>query len=83
MRNGSAGVGGVLAQIAFWLLVIRGVIGGELGMWRAATFVVLWFAGYLGFPRIGAFGGLFVASYVAVLDIVLVFIVFKGDVKLS
>ena len=39
--------------------------------------------GYIALPRISWLGGFLVTSYVAVLDIVLVFIVFKGDVRLS
>jgi len=45
--------------------------------------VVFWLAGYIGLPRISYWTGPFVTSWVAVLDIVLVFIVFKGDVRLT
>jgi hypothetical protein len=80
---GSSGIGAIVAQIAFWLILIRGAVGGELGLTRAATLIGLWAAGCLGLPHVSTFGSLFVPSYVAVLDIVLVFIVFKGDVRLS
>jgi hypothetical protein len=36
-----------------------------------------------GLPRISFAAGPFVTPYVAVLDIALVFIVFKGDVRMS
>ena len=49
----------------------------------AAIFVVFWLAGYIGLPRISHWTWPFVASWVAVLDIVLVFIVFKGDVRIT
>ena len=64
-------------------MVGLGVFTGSLSNKRAAVFVALWMIGYLGLPRISWSTGLFVTSYVAILDIVLVFVVFKGDVRLS
>jgi hypothetical protein len=49
----------------------------------AVIFVALWLAGCLALPRIAWWTSPFVTSWVAVLDIVLVFVVFKGDVRLS
>lgn len=40
-------------------------------------------AGYFGLPQVSWFAGSFVTSYVAVLDIIRVFMVFKGDVRLT
>ena len=72
-----------LAQPAFWVLIVVGVNVEALSRRAAATFVALWLAGYLGLPRIAWWTASFVTSWVAALDIVLVFIVFKGDVRLS
>ena len=80
---GSQAAAAWIAQLAFWVILALGIGSGELNRKRAALFVALWVAGYIGLPRISWFAGLFVTSYVAVLDIVLVFIVFKGDVRVT
>jgi hypothetical protein len=76
-------VGAWIAQLAFWVLLIRGVGYGELSRKSAAIFVALWLIGYAGLPRLSALSGMFITPYVAVLDIVLVFVVLKGDVRLT
>jgi hypothetical protein len=80
---GSPVVGAAIAQLVFWLLLIRGVFGGELRIRGALTCVGLWVAGYLRLPRLSPEGALFVTSWVAVLDIALVFVLFRGDVRLT
>jgi hypothetical protein len=55
---------------------------GELGIKGAAIFVTVWLAAYIGLPLV-SFGSLFLTPLVAVLDVVLVFLVLKGDVRLS
>jgi hypothetical protein len=80
---GSQAVAAWVAQLAFWVPLTLGIMYGELSRRRAAIVVVLWLLGYLILPRISPFSELFFTSYVAVLDIVLVFIVFKGDVRLT
>ena len=79
---GSPLIGAVVAQLAFWALLVLGTAYGALKKLGAAVFLLLWLAGYLGLPRIAWWTGPLVASWVAVLDIVLVFTVFKGDVRL-
>ena len=69
---------GLLAQVAFWVLLLFGV--AEIGLRRVALFVMLWGIGYL-VSRSFMVGSLLFTSYVAVLDIVLVLLVFKGDVR--
>jgi hypothetical protein len=76
---GSAGVAGWIAQIAFVVLVIVG--WDDLGVKGRVTFVALWVAGWQGLPYV-AYGELFFTPFVAILDIALVFVVFKGDVTL-
>ena len=76
---GSAVIASWIAHGAFWILLALGTT--ELRRRTAAVFVALWLIGYVAFGRLGV-GGFFV-SYVAVLDIALVFIVYKGDVRLT
>lgn len=79
---GSQAVGGWVAQIVFWILIPYGVVSQAIGRLTAAGFLVTWAAGYLALPRIAWWTGALVTPYVARLDIALVFLVFKGDVKL-
>lgn len=79
----SVGVAGWIAQIAFWAILLLGVTFGELGRRSLSVFLVLWTFGFFGLPRLSSDAAPFVTPYVAVLDIALVFMVFKGDVRLS
>lgn len=79
---GSQAVGAWIAQVAFWVLILVGLGYGELARKRAAIFLALWLAGYIGL-RFVSYGGLFMTPYVALLDLVLVFMVVKGDVRLG
>ena len=83
MMAGSPVVGGIIAQLAFWTLLLRGFFGGELTWSTAGGFVALWAAAEVGLPHVARLGGLFITPAVAILDIALVFIVFKGDVRLN
>jgi hypothetical protein len=79
---GSSGIAAWIAQIAFWALIFLGLGSGELRIHIAAVFVALWVAAYAGLSFV-PFGGLFLTPCLAVLDVVLVFLIFKGDVRLS
>jgi hypothetical protein len=76
-------LGAVVAHVAFWVLLGLGLAYGEFGTRGAAAMIGLWIAGFLGLPRIAWWTASLVTSWVAVLDIVLVFTVFKGDVRLG
>jgi hypothetical protein len=78
----SSGVAGWIAQILFWALILLGVGSGELGIRGAAIFVTIWLAAYIGLPLLFP-GSPLLTPCVAVLDVVLVFLVLKGDVRLS
>ncbi len=65
----------------FWVLLAIGWVRGDVRAGVGAVFVLLWLAGYFG-SRYVLHGFLF-APYVAVLDVALVFVVFKGDVRLT
>jgi hypothetical protein len=72
-----------IAEAAFVVLLALGAVSGELSRARFVMFVVLWILGYFGLPILSPLGGSFVTSYVAILDIALVFIILKGDVRIS
>ena len=80
---GSVGVAAWIAHAVFWGLLFYGSAWGQLNRKRILIFVLLWLAGRVGFPYIpySPAAALF-ASFVAALDIALVFTIFKGDVRL-
>jgi hypothetical protein len=73
---------GLIAQVAFWVMLGIGAAFGEIGWRGVCGFVLLWVGGVFGLPHLSPTAGSLVSSYIAVLDIVLVFVVFKGDVRL-
>ena len=56
-------------------------IRGDLGPKGVGVFLLIWLAGFVGLRAV--FYGMLFSPFVAVLDIALVFVVFKGDVRLS
>lgn len=76
-------VGGLIAQLTFWTILALGLAFGEIGRRGLVTFVIVWCCGVFGLPRLGPTAALFVTPYIAVVDVVLVFAVFRGDVRLS
>jgi hypothetical protein len=76
---GAAGIAAWVALAAFWVLIVVG--RDELGPKGIVLFVVLFFAGFLGRGFV-PYGASLFTSYLALLDIVLVLLVFKGDVTL-
>ena len=78
---GSDSIAALVAQVAFWTLLIAGLVSGELDRRRGVIFAVLWALGRFGLPYL-PYGDALVTTYVAILDIALVFLVFHGDVRL-
>jgi uncharacterized sodium:solute symporter family permease YidK len=78
---GSAGAARLVAHMAFFCLLLLGWFSDELSRRAAAVMVGLWVAGYVGSAYVPQ-GDMILTSYVAILDIVLVLLVFKGDVRL-
>jgi hypothetical protein len=78
----SAGIGALIAHAAFWVLLAYGWWMDELGARGIALSVGAWVAGYFGVTMIPQGADMFF-SYVALLDVVLVFVIFKGDVRLT
>lgn len=78
----SSGIAALMAHFAFWLLLPYGWFWEELSGRGVVLFLALWAAGFYGLPFVPYGDGVF-SSYVAILDIALVFMIFKGDVKLT
>jgi hypothetical protein len=81
---GSPAVAAAIAHLAFWGLAVYGWTCGALSAARIIVLLLLWLAGCLGLPYVPyePARGMF-SSFVAVLDIALVFLIFKGDVRLT
>ena len=81
---GSPAVAAMIAHGAFWGLSAFGLVTGTLSARRAIAILLLWVAGATGLPYASWVPArAMFPSYVAVLDISLVFIIFKGDVRLT
>jgi hypothetical protein len=80
-QMGSIAVAGWIAYVAFWLLLVYGWAVDELHTPTIAIFLILWIAARFGLPYLDA--GAFFITAVAVLDIALVFLIFKGDIPLT
>jgi len=78
---GSIMVAGWIAFIAFWFLLVYGWAADQLYPPTITVFLVLWLTARFGLPYLHADD--FFISYVAILDIALVFIIFKADVPLT
>jgi hypothetical protein len=64
-------------------LLALGAYFGELKRKWLAAFLALWAAGFFGLPRLLPYGGWYVTTWIAALDIALVPLVFKKDIRLS
>ena len=78
---GSAAVAAFIAHAAFWALLIGGFAFGELRVRGLVIFTALWLAGRFLLPSLSAYD--LSTSFVACLDIALVLVIFKGDVRLT
>jgi hypothetical protein len=78
---GSIAIAGWIAYVAFWFLLIYGWAVDEIRATGIVVFIGLWLLGRFGLPYLNA-AGLFITG-IAILDIALVFIIFKGDVPLT
>jgi hypothetical protein len=77
---GSAAIGSWIAHAAFWILLAIGAT--VLRARHIVIFVALWLVGYIGVRELPT-GSSWFMSYVAVLDIALVLVVFKGDLRIT
>lgn len=78
----SALIAALIAHVAFWILLAYGWFSEELAVRGIIVFLLLWIGGWFGLRFVPRGPGTFF-SWVALLDIALVFIIFKGDVRLT
>ena len=78
---GSIEIAGWIAVAGFWVLLVYGWAFDELHAPGITVFLLLWSFARFGLPYFGV-GGFFITC-VALLDIALVFIIFKADVPLT
>jgi hypothetical protein len=78
---GSIAIAGWIALVGFWVLLVYGWAFDEIRARTIAVFIILWGLARFGLPYVDA-GGFFITC-VAILDIALVFMIFKGDVPLT
>jgi hypothetical protein len=79
---GSPGIAAFIAQVVFIGLIVWGWTSGELGWKSLSVFVVIFSVGFVTRWYV-QFGEWFFPPVVAVLEIVLVLLIFKGDVRIS
>ena len=80
---GSITVGAWIAALAFPTLLILGWQRGRLGRVGTTTLIALALIAWITLPRLMPGGSYLVTSALAALDIALVFIVFRGDVRIT
>jgi hypothetical protein len=78
--GGSPVVAGWIAHVAFWTLLALGVMVRELRARSTVVILCLWLVAFVGFLRTPYVP---FTSILAILDIALVFMIFKGDVRLT
>ena len=81
--TGAPVVAAWIAQIVFWAVMVLGYATGALQLRLTVSFLILWLIGYFGLPQLTSVGALLDTPYVAVLDIALILVVFRGDLRLS
>jgi len=74
----------LIAHLVFWGLLVYGWAMDALSAVQAAVVIVLWAIGAVGLPYVPyePAHAMF-SSFVAVLDIALVFMIVRGDVRLT
>jgi hypothetical protein len=80
---GSVTVAAVIARLALAILLPVGWVRGDVGLKSTIVFLALVTGAYVVFPRVSLYGDGLITSGLAVLDIALVFIIFKGDVRIT
>ena len=81
MFMGSIAVAGWIGYLAFCILLVFGWAIDELHAPAITVYLLLWIAARFGLPYLSADG--FFITCVAILDIALVFTIFKADIPLT
>jgi len=71
---GAPVVAAYIAHIAFWALLVVGVLYGAIRTRGGAVFLALWVIGYAALPRFDGNSGFLMTAWLAILDIALVLI---------
>lgn len=79
---GSISVASWFAQVAFVALIVIGLWSGELRRTAATIFLALGISAWIVLPRFED-GVWFVTPVLAVLDIALVLVIFKRDIRIG
>ena len=79
---GSVGIAAWISHIVFWVLILWGYLTESLSLRGSIIFAMLWLVPNVSLSFVPSAAPFF-SPYVAVLDIVLVFLLFRGDVRLT
>jgi hypothetical protein len=80
----SAALGGMVAHLAFWVLLAYGRAADQVSIGGVVAFVLIWVVAAVGLRSLPyAPAADMFPSVVAVLDVVLVLVIFKGDIRIS
>jgi hypothetical protein len=79
---GSAAIASWIAHVAFWLLLLYGWWWDKFRPRGIIVFLCLWVAALFGLPYL-SYGAALFPSFVAMLDIALVLVIFEGDIPLT
>jgi hypothetical protein len=81
---GSPAIAAWIAHVVFWGLLLYGWAIAALNPKGLVIFLLLWLTARVGLPYVpyGAVAAMF-SAFVAMLDIALVLVIFKGDVRLT
>jgi hypothetical protein len=81
---GTPAVAAFIGFWLFWILLLYGWASSELGRQHVIVFLLLWMLGRIGLAYLSwAPAQALISPYIAVLDIALAFVIFKGDVRLT
>ena len=76
------GIAALIAKLAFVGLLIAGIVSGELRRKALAIFIALGLFAWLGLPYLQRNAD-FVTPALAIIDVALVLVVYKGDVRIT
>jgi hypothetical protein len=74
--------GAWIAQVGFAILLVWGCVSGNMSLKAATIFLCLWTIAFVARAHI-PYGVPLFSPVVAILDVALVFLIFKGDVRLT
>jgi hypothetical protein len=79
---GSSAIAAWIGHVVFWVLVVWGWATDSLSVRAAIIVSLLWIVPFLCLDFV-PWAAPFFSPYVAAIDIILVFLMFKGDIRLT